>query len=692
MRVTWIQPEDLVGHELRQAREEGKDVDAIEARWLGAGGAPAPARGASQEPRRAAAAGARARAARRARASCRGRSRPSEPDELRRDPRRGRSRRRAARAGRRRRTRRGRLARPRGRLRARQAGREHPARGHPRDRARAPATGRCAAGSPPRGSTRRCRSAGRGTARAGRRASPRTSTACRRTTTSTSRCSASSLLERCGASFTRLDVAKTLARLPAARPDLHRRARRDAQPARGAAAARDRDAPQPVPRVDRRAAARRRVRLGRRAATRRARRGWRGRTRALSHTANGVYAAMFMAAAHAASLARRRPPPSARTSACRSCPRDSRLAEAIAHRARRSSGEWEARRRRALRALRRATTGCTRSTTPRSSRRRCTRSTTFADAICAVVAGRLGHRHERRRGRLDLRRAAADRGALVGAAARPLRELAARLRRRSRSTSSRRRTLAVVLIERRATRSSRGRSTCRRRCRSTGRSTRSTARRSSPRPTIPADWPRVARARSRRWREQARANRLRRRRLRAARVRVDAELLRGRARLALGRAALRPRRPSASRPSGCSTRREREFGGFDGDRPLARLSGDRDRRAKPVRLVPRRARGCASSSRTSRRAASASSSTTTRGTPARGASRVDDARRSRQIVRELGADGVFLDTMKEAQPGLRAALGPRRGVRGRVDAAARADRATTTSRGRSGSPTAPCRA
>ncbi|HEY6961404.1 MAG TPA: ADP-ribosylglycohydrolase family protein [Gaiellaceae bacterium] len=50
MRVTWIQPEDLVGHELRQAREEGKDVDAIEARWLDAGGRPAPARGASPEP------------------------------------------------------------------------------------------------------------------------------------------------------------------------------------------------------------------------------------------------------------------------------------------------------------------------------------------------------------------------------------------------------------------------------------------------------------------------------------------------------------------------------------------------------------------------------------------------------------------------------------------------------------------
>jgi ADP-ribosylglycohydrolase len=50
MRVTWIQPEDLVGHELRQAREEGKDVEAIEERWFDAGGAPAPPRGASPEP------------------------------------------------------------------------------------------------------------------------------------------------------------------------------------------------------------------------------------------------------------------------------------------------------------------------------------------------------------------------------------------------------------------------------------------------------------------------------------------------------------------------------------------------------------------------------------------------------------------------------------------------------------------
>jgi ADP-ribosylglycohydrolase len=49
VRVTWIQPEDLVGHELRQAAEEGKDVAAIEARWREAGGADAPAGGTSPD-------------------------------------------------------------------------------------------------------------------------------------------------------------------------------------------------------------------------------------------------------------------------------------------------------------------------------------------------------------------------------------------------------------------------------------------------------------------------------------------------------------------------------------------------------------------------------------------------------------------------------------------------------------------
>ncbi|MGW6059778.1 ADP-ribosylglycohydrolase family protein [Streptomyces sp. NPDC055189] len=44
IRLTWVQPEDLVGHELRQAEEEGKDTHAIQTRWLSAGGHLAPAR------------------------------------------------------------------------------------------------------------------------------------------------------------------------------------------------------------------------------------------------------------------------------------------------------------------------------------------------------------------------------------------------------------------------------------------------------------------------------------------------------------------------------------------------------------------------------------------------------------------------------------------------------------------------
>ncbi|MCT2594375.1 ADP-ribosylglycohydrolase family protein [Streptomyces sp. N2-109] len=51
LRLTWVQPEDLVGHELRQADEDGRDAAAIQQRWLAAGGALAPERaGASPGP------------------------------------------------------------------------------------------------------------------------------------------------------------------------------------------------------------------------------------------------------------------------------------------------------------------------------------------------------------------------------------------------------------------------------------------------------------------------------------------------------------------------------------------------------------------------------------------------------------------------------------------------------------------
>ncbi|MEU3689118.1 ADP-ribosylglycohydrolase family protein [Streptomyces narbonensis] len=52
LRLTWVQPEDLVGHELRQAAEDGRDAHALAARWYEAGGPPAPeAAGASELPR-----------------------------------------------------------------------------------------------------------------------------------------------------------------------------------------------------------------------------------------------------------------------------------------------------------------------------------------------------------------------------------------------------------------------------------------------------------------------------------------------------------------------------------------------------------------------------------------------------------------------------------------------------------------
>lgn len=42
MRLTWVQPEDLLAHELVQSAAEGRDVAAIAARWREAGGDPTP--------------------------------------------------------------------------------------------------------------------------------------------------------------------------------------------------------------------------------------------------------------------------------------------------------------------------------------------------------------------------------------------------------------------------------------------------------------------------------------------------------------------------------------------------------------------------------------------------------------------------------------------------------------------------
>ncbi|MER7476528.1 ADP-ribosylglycohydrolase family protein [Streptomyces sp. NPDC126510] len=51
LRLTWVQPEDLIGHELRQAALDGREPRAVAARWRAAGGPDAPATaGASPAP------------------------------------------------------------------------------------------------------------------------------------------------------------------------------------------------------------------------------------------------------------------------------------------------------------------------------------------------------------------------------------------------------------------------------------------------------------------------------------------------------------------------------------------------------------------------------------------------------------------------------------------------------------------
>ncbi|MFG2312182.1 ADP-ribosylglycohydrolase family protein [Streptomyces sp. NPDC048566] len=51
LRLTWVQPEDLLGHELHQAAQDGRAAESVAARWRAAGGPPAPLRaGASPVP------------------------------------------------------------------------------------------------------------------------------------------------------------------------------------------------------------------------------------------------------------------------------------------------------------------------------------------------------------------------------------------------------------------------------------------------------------------------------------------------------------------------------------------------------------------------------------------------------------------------------------------------------------------
>ena len=120
----------------------------------------------------------------------------------------------------------------------------------------------------------------------------------------------------------------------------------------------------------------------------------------VSHTANGVYAAMFMAAAHAATLADVTAAEAADLG-LQVVPAQSRLAEAIRF-ARTEGGEWEAivdalyERYGSLHWVHAINNTALVAAAMY-------RYTSFDEAIGAVVAGRVGHRHKRRRRGLDLR-------------------------------------------------------------------------------------------------------------------------------------------------------------------------------------------------------------------------------------------------------------------------------------------------
>ena len=490
------------------------------------------------------------------------------------------------------------------------------------------------------------------------------------------------LLERCGPRLHALDVAKLwLDYLPPGRIfTAERVAMRnllEALPAAG-----DGDAAQPVPRVDRRAAARRRLRLGAPRRPRRAPRAWPGEdARAQPHRERRLRRDVH--GGRARRLARRgRRRPSAPTSASSVVPprEPARRGAALRARARAASG------RRVVDALYErygALPLGARDQQHRARRRGALRASTTSRRRSAASSRAAGTptRTAPRSARSSARSGPIER-ALDGAAARPLRELAARLRRRSRSTSSPR--ARSRSHERRSTRSSRGRSTVPTPSARPAPLDGSTARRSSPRPTIPPTGPPGATALAR-WRDEARAHGYdgsayepaRRGRRAASPSRSSGS----------GTSCSTTTRRSGSRPSGCSPRREREFGGFDGVvlwHAYPVIGIDERNQFDWYRDVPGLRELVATFQARGVRVFVDYNpwDVGTRREP------VDDAEAVAELVRELGADGVFLDTMKEAHarscarrlPGRRRSRASRR-CRSRASP-------TTTSRGRSGSPTA----
>ncbi len=491
------------------------------------------------------------------------------------------------------------VARPRGGVRDRQAGREHPARGHSRDR---PGDGKLAGrvvvhrGRPPRRGVRALAVESREPAdEPGRehRRDPRG----RRPQLHDPR--------RDGARAPRHRVHDGRCRegvdgLPARGPDLHRRARRATEPPRGNAAAGDGDPAEPVSRVDRRPASRRRLRLG---GTRRSRRGRAdgvgGRPpqphgqRRLRRDVHGSRPCRIARRGVECRVRRDR----ALRRACEEPPRR----RAPSRRCTESLGAGlGGHRRRARGGVRPITTGSMRSTTRRSSLRRCTASTATSRARSArrCRAGSIRTRTARRWARCSARSPAGPASRLAGSS----RYMVAS-RPRSRATTARPSTSSRAgrsrLSRNRPGRDAAARAAARPLVATPHRPAARRPARRAPRRARRREDPRRAR-RPRRLaglasgadalaRGRDRADRLRRIGLRPAGVRMGAPVLLGRARVAVGRDALRPRggtlhaRPVPRRGRRAIRRLRRR-------RPLARLPVDRDRRAEPVRLLPRRAR------------------------------------------------------------------------------------------------------
>ena len=410
---------------------------------------------------------------------------------------------------------------------------------------------------------------------------------------------------------------------------------------------------QPVPGLDRCADPHRRVRLGLPGRSGAGPPAWRGRTAASATRRNGLYGAMFVAAASsAATVATTVDECIAAGLSVVPAGEPLRRGDPARRRARPQRARHRGGDRRAVRRASATSTGCTRSTTPPSWR--------SPSPAAAATSRRRSRPSCRVAGTPTRRRPPPARSAAPSPARRrchrrgstrcqPSGDEHRRLRRhrlRRAGATHRGRTVDVIgVIRRLRSRSSRGRSTGRPCCRSTVSTTRRspTGPRSSPPPTTPPTG-RPGASNS------------------AAGATTPAGGTRDvayRVGDTAGRAVASPRRSCGCGTSGCSTTTRSAFtpdrcsptpsafGGFDAivlwhAYPIIGL--DERNQFDFYRDVPGLAELVADAPAS---AACACSSTTTRGTSAHAANRRRRRDALAALVTVLGADGVFLDTMRE---------------------------------------------